>query len=577
MKPSEALKKQLQGLDGRDYGACQSLLGAWAYSDFSLFIDRIPKDPFAPAGTGVFRIRVTQAQAGFSKKLLNGPDIREVAFRDFLARAFHRLAHTISQPRRGTGNSGLIAIAEGGQKVLERNSVVLGGDFIEARIFVGLPAKGRKINADLAVQMLFEELPKIVKGALFAESLSLPELNTFLDTAEDALFLRESLAGAGLVAFVANGAVLARASGVDPRPKALSEAVPFQTPESLQVTFELPHRGAVSGMGIPKGITLIVGGGYHGKSTLLETLEACMFGHIPGDGRAYCASASDTVKIRAGNGRSVVRTDISAFIQNLPSGGDTSDFSTQNASGSTSQAASLAEAVEMGAKVLLMDEDTCATNFMVRDKRMQELVTKKDEPITAFVDKVKQLSTQHEISTVLVMGGSGDYFGVADTVIQMKAFAPLEVTKRAHEIAGDFQTGRAAEGGGFFPLPRPRCPLPEGIHPFNDYGQQRIQAPETKTLVFGEARIDLSDIEQMFEKGQTKAIGEAIFYAKKYMDGKKTLKEIALQVATDIETHGLDLLDPEKRGYLAQFRPLEFAQALNRMRSLTIKTTPKAE
>jgi predicted ABC-class ATPase len=338
MKPLELLKQQLQQLDGKDYGAYQSLKGPWQYPHFELYIDRIPKDPYAPPGTGVYRARVPRDKAGISDGM-TASRIKEIALRDYLARQFHQQCVRISKGRRGTGNSGLITIMEPGQAILERTSVVVNDRHVEVRFFIGLPASGRKIKTQIAETMLFEEVPQIVQASLLGESLDLEALNAHLAAAEDAEFIREQLPSSGLVAFIADGAVLPRASGVDQKPLETSTVVGFKSPESLQVSFELPNRGTITGMGIPRGITLIVGGGYHGKSTLLQALELGIYNHIPGDGREYCISVPETVKVRAASGRSVVKTDISAFIKDIPLQETTTSFSTVNASGSTSQAA----------------------------------------------------------------------------------------------------------------------------------------------------------------------------------------------------------------------------------------------
>ncbi len=237
----------------------------------------------------------------------------------------------------------------------------------------------------------------------------------------------------GLVAFIANGAILPRESGVSEKPLTQG-ALPFLAPPSLEIEVELPNQGKIKGLGIKKGITLITGGGFHGKSTLLKALERGIYNHIPGDGREGVVTLESAVKIRAEDGRFIASTDISPFISNLPFNLDTQKFSTPNASGSTSQAANIIEALESKSKLLLLDEDTCATNFMIRDKRMQTLIHKEDEPITPFIDRVKELYTSFGVSTILVLGGCGDYLEVADTVIMMKNYKPLDVTLPAKKI-----------------------------------------------------------------------------------------------------------------------------------------------
>ena len=204
----------------------------------------------------------------------------------------------------------------------------------------------------------------------------------------------------------------------------------------------LPHAGKIQGMGIKKGITLIVGGGYHGKSTLLKALELGVYNHIAGDGREYVITDDTAMKIRAEDGRSIKKVDISMFINDLPNGKDTSAFCTEDASGSTSQAANVVEAMEAGAETFLIDEDTSATNFMIRDELMQRVVNREDEPITPFIDRIRELYEQYGISTILVAGSSGSYFHVADCIVQMNRYKPQEITAFAKEEAADSRCRR---------------------------------------------------------------------------------------------------------------------------------------
>ncbi len=570
MRGIDSLRPQLSGLDGKDYGAYQSLKGSYAYDRFQLHVDQVPKDPFAPPGTGIFRARVPRTAADFPGIFFSSKE-RQVAFRDFLTRRFCEACRTSCPGRRGTGNSGIIAITEPGQEILDRSSIRVDEETIEARFFIGLPALGRKIDSGTAETMIFQELPRIVGSALFFSSIDPDALERHLHAYEDAEHLRRRLPDFGLAAFIADGAILPRASGVDPRPSRAPTVVPFKSPDGLRVSVHLPHSGSVTGMGIPTGVTLIVGGGYHGKSTLLRALELGVYSHIPGDGRELCVCLPSAVKVRAADGRSVAGTDISAFINNLPLGQDTTAFSTENASGSTSQAAFIAESMEAGVRILLMDEDTCASNFMIRDGRMQRLVAREKEPITPFVDRVRQLHDELGISTVLVMGGSGDYFETADRVIQMADFEPHDVTGRARDIIRSSPYHRDREGSDRFPRPGLRAIGGGSFDPMNEYGHFRISARDTHHLVFGRSEIDLSDMEQITEAAQTRAIGRAIDYAGKYMDGHALLPEVIARVMADMERSGLDILDPKCTGDLAGFRGIDLASAINRARGISIR------
>jgi len=564
MPNKEKLREELFRLDGRGYKAYQDILGSYEFPDFTLFIDRVQGDPFATPSN--IRIRVAMKVAGFPESLYQTKS-REIALRDYLTRYFDDCTENFSQ-RRGTGNSGLIAIARLGQEILDRSSVVVNNEFVEVRFIVGLPAGGRRILGIQAVEMLCEQVPKLVKMALKYSNLNRAKIKHHVETAEDADWIREELIAKGLIAFIADGSILPRRSGVDDRPLS-EEAIAFQSPDSLKVEFNRPNQGLITGMGIPTGVTLIVGGGYHGKSTLLRAIELGVYNHIPGDGREFVVTHPAAVKIRAEDGRSVASVDISPFINNLPLGRSTTNFSTTNASGSTSQAANIMEALEAGAKVLLIDEDTAATNFMIRDQRMQALVAKNQEPITPFIDKVRQLYTDYAVSTILVMGGSGDYFEVADTVIAMQNFQPQNVTKKAKKIAKEYATQRQAEGGEKFGAIMPRIPIPESIDPSYRQRQVRLKVRDVDEMVFGAEDIDLSAVEQIVDKAQSIAIAEAMVYiVRKYVNKSATLPEILTLVMADLESRGLDVLTKFPQGDLAMFRQFELAAAINRLRSL---------
>ncbi|RLC51077.1 MAG: ATPase [Candidatus Cloacimonadota bacterium] len=565
----QILRNKLTSTDGKDYGSYQSLLGTYDYGLFRLIIQQIPKDPYAPPHTGIYRIQVKRNKEQIiNHKIAN--KIQEIAFRDFLARQFSKASERFAGSIRGTGYSGLITINKPGQSILERSCVVIDDDLIEIRCFIGLPAIGRKVTAGIAEQMLFNELPEIVEQSLLKKNIDVPSLIKHLDIAEDSQFLRNKLVELGLVSFIADQSILPRFNGTSEKPMSSANAIPFKSPESLTVEIDLPHLGKIRGMGIPVGVTLIVGGGYHGKSTLLNALELGIYDHIPGDGREFCVSLPKSVKIRAYSGRNIEKTDISQFIKNLPFQKETTAFSTQNASGSTSQAANIMEAVEVGADVLLMDEDTCATNLMIRDMKMQKLVNKNDEPITTFIDKVRQFYLENNISTVLVLGGVGDYFDVADNVIQMIKYEPFDVTEAAHRIAADLPFKRETEDDVYPFTIRERIPFAKSIDPTNKYGKFSVYAKETHRINFGKTVIDLTDLEQLIELSQTKAIAFAIEYAKKYMNNDRTLREIIDLVSEDIKMNGLDIISPRISGNFAWFRGLELAFTMNRLRELDV-------
>ena len=567
-KVSDELKNLIRRIDGRGYKAYKDLEGVYNFIQYHLYIDHVQGDPFAAPSR--IRVRVPQELAGFPEELYQNRS-REIAVRDFLTRKFFKAAVRYGRGNRGTGKSGEITIDEPGQEILERTSAFIDKTGVEARFTMGLPAFGRRIAGRHAETMFFDELPRIIQASLFYRSLKSHEVVLHMKTAEDADFLRDQLQSLGLVAFVAEGAVLPRASGIDSSPLQSGKVVPFSSPESLRAEVGLPHRGRIAGMGIPQGVSLIVGGGYHGKSTLLKAIELGIYNHIPGDGREYVVTHPEAVKIRAEDGRNIEKVDISPFISNLPFQQPTRSFITEDASGSTSQAANTMEALEVGAKVLLIDEDTSATNFMIRDHRMQELVAKEHEPITPFIDKIRQLHQDKGVSTILVIGGSGDYFDVADHVVCMKEYQPHDLSQEARTIARKYQSERQSEGGDSFGAITPRIPQAHSFDPHKGRKPVKITARGLQSIQFGQHHIDLSSVEQLVDYSQTHAIGEALYYAVRYMNGQRTLAEVLALVMADIETQGLDVLHSRLEGNHAAFRGLELAAAINRLRTLKVK------
>ncbi|MDK2835577.1 MAG: hypothetical protein PWP21_354 [Thermosediminibacterales bacterium] len=572
MKAKEDLRSLLKKIDGKGYKLYKEIQGIYDFGEGLIInIDYVQGDPFAAPSKVCARL--TQKKAKFPEELYNTKS-RKVAAEDFVTRKFAENIDIIIKGNRGTGKSGLISIDRGGQEVLERTSVVINKEYVEARFVIGLPAKGRKILGKQAEEMFFEEIPKIVNSSMVYNNIDSRLMRKWVELYEDQEFIRKEMIKKGLIAFIANDSILPRKSGVSDLPMSKEKAIPFKSPPSLEVEFNTPNNGIVKGMGIPKGITLIVGGGYHGKSTLLKAIERGVYNHILGDGREFVLSDRDSVKIRAEDGRRVCRVDISPFINNLPYKQDTKAFSTDDASGSTSQAANIIEALEMGAKVLLMDEDTSATNFMIRDVRMQHLVFKNKEPITPFIDKVKLLKRDLDVSTILVLGGSGDYFDVADLVIMMDEYLPKNVTERAIELRNKYKTLRVSEGGDSFGKVNDRVVSSQGLNPVINH-KLKIDAKSTYNIRFGNENINLNYVEQLVDKSQTNAIAYIIFYAfKNYINDNNSLHTIVKNVFNDIEKKGLDVISPFKGAYPGNFampRKYEVAAAINRLRSLVIK------
>ncbi|GAB3224848.1 ABC-ATPase domain-containing protein [Glycomyces halotolerans] len=526
--------------------------GEWRTTESTLTIVKVQSDPFAPPSR--IELAFDPEQADLLEPWTSTPG-RRAAMAALLAKRFRKACRTRD-----------LRIDAGGQEILRRSSCEVDPDgSVVFRLGAQLPGRGRRIDGRAAARLLCEALPDAADSAL---AVGDDEAERWVRHADDAAALREAVAERGLVAFVADGSMLARRSGVDDRP--LEGGVRFTAPESMAVTIELPHAGTVRGMGVGPGVTLIVGGGFHGKSTLLRALEAAVWDHVPGDGREFVVADPSAVKIRAEDGRAVTGVDVRAFVDHLPSGEDTAHFTTANASGSTSQAASIVEAIEAGSRLLLIDEDTAATNLMIRDARMQELVAKDREPLTPLVDLIRSMADDHGVSTVLVMGGSGDYMDVADRVVMMDAYRPEDVTERAEALASR-PTGRVAEADAFG-RPRPRVVDPRSVSS-EAKGKQKIKAGGTDALRFGESDVDVRAVEQITDASMTTGIGLALEAAVRrgWIDGTATVSEALDRLETALDDGGVAALLKIRNADLAIPRRFEVAAALNRMRALRVR------
>jgi predicted ABC-class ATPase len=564
VKKLQRLRSTLDRIDRKGYGAYKDLQGSYELSGFTLFVDRVQRDPFAPPSL----IRTRTNDNRFDPALFENP-ARRFAFEDFLTRAVEQALGRTVRGDRGSGGSGRIEIQRPSQVVVPRASVVVSDGYVEARMAAGLPARGRTVDARAAAAMLLEELPRVVRDALSPGGIDEDAAREHVETVEDAERLRDMLPELGLVAFVADGAILPRESGASDRPLRAG-AVPFRSPEEFRVSVELPNRGGVAGMGIPEGVTLVAGGGFHGKSTLLSALSWGVYDHAPGDGRELVVARGDAVKVRAEDGRSVAGVDISAMIGELPGGGSTGSFSTPNASGSTSQAANIAEALEIDTSLLLVDEDTSATNFMIRDERMRELVRK--EPISPFINLVRPLYDALGVSTVVVVGGVGDYLDVADRVLLLEDYEPHDATARAREVRERFPPRTPAGTTGEVRPPKGRRVRASSID-LRRGKRETARGRGLHAIELGRERVDLSYLEQLAEAGQTEAIARIIgAFAS---DGaSRGVEEVARTALGAVSRDGLDSLGNFRGhpGELSLPRPQEVAAAINRIRSLRAST-----
>lgn len=555
----------LKNIDRKGYPAYKGTQGIYDSGTYFLCIDHVQGDPFASPSK--LSIEVKGKKAGFPAEFYN-KKYKRIALCDHLIRLFYHALSKISFRAKGSGKSGLFSISKCGQEILERTACTINpvnGD-ISIHFEAGFPANGRTVNGRELSKMLFDLLPSCVASSLFYKNIDQKALKSAIDLSEDQHTIRTTLDSMELVAFIADGSILPRESGISQKP--MKHCVAFKSPDSYRVSFDLPHHGKVTGMGIPKGITLIVGGGYHGKSTLLKALELGVYDHIKGDGREYVITDPSAMKIRAEDGRSITNTDISMFINNLPNGKDTVSFCTEDASGSTSQAANVVEAMETGSSLFLIDEDTSATNFMIRDKLMQRVVLRDQEPITPFIERVRELYERYGISSIIVAGSCGSYFHPADHIIQMDQYVPKDITDFAKDAAKDF----------------PMVSLPENGHPDPCFDRcfkagnhlKKERKIKMKTLgkdafSINKDTIDLRYVEQIADAEQTTALGYALLYAKLHlMDGEKDLGTVADELIQMIERKGLSAILDSKyvKSNLAMPRKQEIMAAMNRYRDL---------
>lgn len=530
MFTSQQLRQQLSSINRKSYPSYKSLKGVYDFKKFILSIDHVQGDPFASPSH--LTIQIPAKIAGFPDFCFSSKSVR-IAVQDYLLRKFSQQLSVYNFKAKGSGKSGLISTTNCGQEILERTACEMNLKFLIVRFTVGFPANGRTINSFELEKILFDFLPSCVEKALFYKNLSSKEIENVVFLAEDQEFIRKELKNRHLVAFVANGSILPRESGISQKP--MKNAIPFQSPDSLSVEMNLPHKGLIKGMGISQGITLIAGGGYHGKSTLLTALETGVYNHVAKDGREFVITDTSAIKLRAEDGRFIKDVDISLFINDLPNKKDTHCFSTLDASGSTSQAAGIIEGMESGSTLFLLDEDTSATNFMVRDAFMQEVICRDKEPITPFLERAPQLFSMAGISTILVAGSSGAFFHIANTIIQMDCYQALDITKKVKKLCSDY------------PLPSSSVPafcMPSFHRVMSStkkssYKDLKLKCQGKETFSIGKDTIDLRYMEQIIDREQTAGLGELLRYAQEHLiDGKRTVSEIIHLLQKDIEKQG---------------------------------------
>ena len=556
----ENLRVLLTRLDGKGYKGYKEIIGIYKFHNYLLNLVRVQGDPFA--SPSLFEITADMRELGYSSNLYES-EIK-LATEDYILRELSREFYKLNNNSSGSGKSGLMEIYRPSYEVIKRSAVEIMNTNISIRFYVGLPARGRKILANEAIKIIFEKIPKIIERV---KNVNKTKLKEHIDIYIKAQEIRKYMKDNDIICFIANGSVLARRSAVDDRP--MQNSVKFLSPKSLEEEIKLENGFTVKGMAIRKGVTIITGGGFHGKTTLLDAIEKGIYNHIPGDGREFVLTCEDAVKIKAENGRYINHTDISEFIKNLPDNKDTKNFFTENASGSTSQAANIVESIELGAKALLIDEDTSATNFMMRDDKIQELIPKDKEPIKPFIEKIQSFNKCDGISTILVIGGLGEYFKVADTVLMMDEYKVMDVTEKAKIISEKYNL-ELKESCKKFEV--------KNRHLNGKICKEIIKDKKFKIknrgldeLLFGREVIDIRSIEQLIENGQVLYIGEIInkIFNKENIE-HETIKNIIESINYRIEHENIMDILFRKSGKISVARKYEIAAAINRIRKKII-------
>ncbi len=577
----DTLCNHFKGLDGKPYHSIYSLLKSKRITGngFAFYFLHVQGSPGAfPAS--VINLHIYPNKLTIPANHLS-TEKRRIACADYMVRAIYDAVNIHTTANRGSDGSGSWQPLQMPQKVLERNLVQFNSDTVSIKLRVSLPGdRKNKLLGYEASEMFATELPDLV-DFLSTSITDHVSLKKHCDTVEDHLDLQHQLTDLGLIAFIADGSTLPRESGISDLPLKYG-AVPFVAPDSLAVTVNLKNTGPVRGMGIKKGVTTVIGGGFHGKSTLLNALKDGVYPHIPGDGREQVATINSAVSVRAEDGRSVQGVDISGFLNSLPDGKNTTYFSTNNASGSTSEAASIIESAIAGSEVLLIDEDTSATNFLIRDRIMRSLIP--EEPITPLLDRTRELFEKHGISTVIVAGGSSDYLAISDSVIAMRNYHPVDMSSIAFSM--DIPKPKAPEKS--LQLKDYRRLKHTNFNPtyFNERLNKKVAVrikplrEKEQILEYGMDKIDCSAISSIVDRDQVICLGYVLLTSREWLKKEELSPTcLAAKAHSIINKQGLDTLHFEKTKhiFLARIRKVDLAAAINRIRSLALYTkAPKS-
>jgi len=569
MKDKKEFYNLLTELDGQPFSEYQQLVGDF---DFSRYVIKCTKLELEgdESSHPVFSIRVPQTIAEIPEYLFDSP-VRRTAMEDLLLR---RLATNIE----GIANfdqSGMarrhILASSPGQKIIPRNALQLTKEYIEVRLQIILPIQHviiegeavTAINGEMARQIFFEDLPGVISNGLFYCNMDTAEADRFVNNMDDADRLRQHLGASGQVSFLAEGALVSRMAGEDlPDYERLA---PIEIDGDLTEEFEVPHGGNVRGLSIPNGLTLILGESNSGRVDVMDAIAQGIYNHIPGDGREAVVTVADAVSIRSEVGRCVQNVDISVFASELSDGGNPAAYSTMSAGSFTSQAASTVEALEAGARVLLYDEHSSSSTFLSSDTRVSPLLGESSRNTLAA--RARQIVD--ELGVSMVVAGSSlvaEFIPIADKILKVENFCITDITEEAKaleiipsSVANDSATLSSL-------LSRSRWVMPSSIDPSIGREDLVIGTDDQDYVQFGRSIVDLSEIRQIADVDQARAIGFVLYYAKlRYMDEGYPVREILDLVDRDLSNEGLNALARDPRGDLARPRRYEVAAALNRL------------
>lgn len=562
----KALYQKIRTLNGKNYGLYKSLADKpWDFGDFTLEFLHVQGDPYAPASRVV--IKANLSMLGYAGEW-SGSFERRLALSDFLHRKLSRLVK-----ERYPDKDAAVIFDVAGPEMLVRNSLWIDNGELRACLQVKLPGEGRKIQAELAAEILTMVLPDLVSAGLYYDKSDEGALQEHYRVLAERREILSQLDACGLCAFVPDGAVLPRASGLSEMP--LEKAIPFVAPEEMAVTLNVCGR-EIRGMGIPKGISVITGGAFHGKSTLLQALTRSVYPHIPGDGREGIVIDETALRIGVEDGRSVRCTDLSMFVRDLPGGVSTKNFNTLSASGSTSEAANLLEAMEAGSQTFLIDEDSSAVNFLIRDVRVRKLLGDDREPLIPLTDRIKELAAAG-FSFILVAGACGDYLDLADNIIVMANYkaecAKLTPAPSTSSWRGEAPTGSTEPAE----VTQPRAfatymqPLQKSVRPTSAVERQvKVKLAGDTLLQIGFLVSDTSRLNTLVDKQQRFGAGFILLNllqnAASNNDAAQSVAGVAQKLCENIKNVGFRNLPQGMSREMSLPRPVDIACVAFRLR-----------